>query len=209
MTVNAADIIIVVFIALTCLIGYIRGILFSLIRFLRVTCGLFLCFYFSNYYSQPIYESLVKPRLLETINEKIVLSGNIDEVLTNLNNYIDSFPKFFSDYFQVSQINISSDDISQAILTNVFEPVAVKLTKIAIFIIVFLIFFISTAIILYFVKKRYDRKNDDGKNSKIKKTDKILGIVFGLLKGMIITFAVVSVTSFIFTLYDLLSCKYA
>ena len=193
MELNNLDIALIVIILLGAIVGYIRGILFSVLRFLRTAVGMFLCFYFSSYYTQPVYNSLVKPRLLKAINEKIVLSGNIDEIISNLNNYVNSLPSFLAAKFNVSSLNISSNDIAQSILTNVFEPFAIKITRIILFLLIFIVFFAATGIILFIMKKKYDKDKKDGKKSTIKKTDKAFGVVFGALRSLIIVFSLISI----------------
>ncbi len=194
MAVNYVDVALIGIILFGSIIGCVRGILFSVLRFIRTSVGLFLCFYFSSNYTQPVYDSLVKPRLLQAINEKIVLSGNIDEIITNLNNYVNSLPSFLASKFSISSLNISSDDIAQSILTNVFEPIALKITRIVLFIVIFLVFFAATGIILYFIKMKYDKDSKSGRKSTIKKTDKLFGFVFGALKSLIIIFSLISIS---------------
>lgn len=193
-TVNYIDVALVLFVLIITVIGYFRGVISSVVRFIRASLGLFLCFYLSSYYTQPLYNSVVRPRLLNTINEKIVISGNIDEIITNLYNYIASLPKFVVSSINVKSLNITSDDISLAILENVFEPAAIALTKAAIFISVFLIFFISTEIIILIVRKIIKKKNEKrGKESALKKADRIFGVVLGLMKSVVIVLAITSV----------------
>ena len=193
MSLNNLDIALIVIILLGALLGYVRGILFSVLRFIRTCVGMFLCFYFSSYYTQPVYDSMVKPRLLSAINEKIVLSGNIDEIITNLNNYVNSLPSFIAANFNVSSLNISSNDIAESILTNVFEPIAIKFTRIILFIVIFIVFFAATGFILFIMKKKYDKDRKDGKKSTLKKTDKAFGVIFGALRSLIIVFSLISI----------------
>jgi len=193
-TLNYVDVAFVFIVVFAAIIGYVRGIFSTIIRLIRAAVGLFLCFYSSSYYTQPVYEKLVKPRLLAMINEKIVVSGNIDEVIKNLNNYIDSLPRFIGDNLSIKSLNISSDDIAQSILTNVFEPAALTATKIAIFIAVFVVFFLVTGIIIAVVKLRNKKAEERrGEESKLKKTDRVFGVLFGLIKAVLILLAITSI----------------
>lgn len=197
-TLNYIDVALVLIVIFAAIIGYMRGIFSTIIRLIRAAVGLFLCFYCSSYYTQPVYDKLVKPRLLEIINEKIVVSGNIDEVIKNLNNYIDSLPRFICDYLSVKSLNVSSKNIADSILTNVFEPVALTATKIAIFIVVFVVFFLVTGIIIDIVrvhnKKEAEKRGDE---TSLKKADRVFGVLFGLIKAALVVFAVTSVLMYI------------
>lgn len=199
-TLNYVDVAFALIVVFAAIIGYMRGIFSTVIRLIRAAVGLFLCFYCSSYYTQPVYDSLVKPRILQTINERIVVSGNIDEVIKNLNTYIDSLPRFIGDKLNVQSLNISSDDIAGAILTNIFEPVALKATKIAIFVAVFVVFFLATGIIIAIVKMRNKKAEERrGEESKLKKTDRLLGVFFGLIKAFLVILAITSVLLYIFS----------
>lgn len=193
-TLNYIDVALVLIVIFAAVIGYMRGIFSTIIRLIRAAVGLFLCFYCSSHYTEPVYDRFVKPRLLQMINEKIVVSGNIDEVIKNLNNYIDSLPRFIGDYLSVKSLNVSSKNIAKSILKHVFEPVAITGTKIAIFVAVFLVFFLVTGIIIEAVrlhnKKEAEKRGDE---TKLKKTDRFFGVVFGLLKSALVIFAVTSI----------------
>ncbi|MCR5208092.1 MAG: CvpA family protein [Eubacterium sp.] len=193
-TVNYIDVALAVIVIAAAVAGYLRGIISSIVRFIRAALGLSLCFYFSSYYTQPVYDNLVKPRLLETINEKIVVTGNLDEVLKNLNMYVSSLPGFIADAFKVKSLNVSSDDIATSILTNVFEPVALTAVRVAIFLGVFIVFFAATGIIILAVKRHNKKKEEErGHTSTLKKTDRFFGLILGLLKAAVILFAITSV----------------
>jgi hypothetical protein len=183
------------------LIGYKRGFFFTVINFIRYALGFSLCFYFSNNLTQPIYDNYIKQRALETINEKIATSTNIDEVITNLQDFASSLPKFVTSSVNIDTLTVSSDDIAQSVLTNIFEPVILALTKGAIFIVVFLVFFIATGLIIHFVRKISKRRTAKrGKKSVIKKTDKLFGTLFGMLKSFIVILAITSILMYILSL---------
>ena len=202
-SVNYIDLMMLGIIIIAALLGWVRGIAVSIINFIRTAVGMFLCFYLANNGSRPLYEAAVKPRLLEYINQKIVTSGNIDEVLGNLNEFTTSFPEFISDALNIKSLNISSTDMADAILTNVFEPIALFLTKVCIFIAVFIIFFGATAIIMHLVSKAKKKKNEKrGRESVLKKTDRLLGVLFGILKAGILVLAFTSVLMYILSLKE-------
>ncbi len=201
--INYIDIALIAILLIFIIIGFCRGLLINVINFFRWSIGLFLCFFLSENMSVTVYNSYVKPRALETLNEKVVTSGNIDEVMNNLQSYADGLPKALTNSIDFSKISISSDDIANEILENYFEGILMFLTKAAIFAAVFLIFFVVTGIIILIVRKSSKKREERrGKKSALKKTDKFLGGILGLLKGAIAVFAVASVLMFIVGLYD-------
>ncbi len=189
-TVNLFDVGIVALIIITAAFGWKRGFAISIANFIRYSFGMTLCFYSSSNFSQPIYESYVKPKLISIINEKIVVSSNIDETINNLNEYMKTLPSVVTDSVDLKSIDISSADISESILTNIFEPVALVLIKIAVFLGVMIVFFGITGIILLIVKKKMKNDKAKGEESKLRKTDRALGLLFGVIKSFIIIMSV-------------------
>ena len=201
--VNYIDIALAAIILLFIIMGFCRGLLINVVNFLRWSLGLFLCFFLSENLCTPVYEKFVEPKALETINKNIVTSTNIDEIMNNLENYAKSLPKPIAESIDFSKISISGDDIAKDILENYFEGILIFLTKAAIFVGVFVLFFLITGIIIFAVrhssKKREERR---GKKSALKKTDKFLGAVLGLMKGALVVFAITSVLMLALGQYD-------
>ena len=106
-TVNLFDVGIVALIIITAAFGWKRGFAISIANFIRYSFGMTLCFYSSSNFSQPIYESYVKPKLISIINEKIVVSSNIDETINNLNEYMKTLPSVVTDSVDLKSIDIS------------------------------------------------------------------------------------------------------
>lgn len=195
--INLVDAGIVAIFLLTAFFGYRRGIGIGVANFIRYSSGMFLCFYMSNNFYRYVYENYVKQKCLEIINQKIVVSNNIDETINNLNTYKDTLPDYVSQYMDFSNINITSTDISQSILTNIFEPFVLGAIKVLIFAAVFVVFFGITGIILLAIKRHIRRKDrQEGGMSKLRRTDKIFGLLFGMMKAVIIVFAISSIVRF-------------
>ena len=198
-TVNYIDIILIAILLLFIVAGYCRGLFINIVNFIRWAVGLFLCFFFSERLSEPIYNSYIKPRALEYINQKIVTTTNLDEVSKNIQDFGSRLPSFLKGSLDFSSLSISSDDIANSILENYFEGLLMFLTKAAIFVAVFAVFFLITGIIVLAINN--SRKKRDGK-SLIKKTDRFFGGVLGLLKGAVAVFALSAVLMLIVNLYD-------
>jgi len=202
-TVNYIDILLVLLLLLFIVIGYCRGLLINVVNFIRWAVGLFLCFFFGEKLALPLYESYVKPRALEYINEKIVTSTNLDEVLKNIQGIGEKLPSAVADSVDFSKLSVSSGDIAKSILENYFEGILIFLVKAAVFIAVFALFFLITGIIILAVQRnRKKRDKKRGRESALKKTDRVLGAVLGLLKGAIAVFAVSAVLMLVINLYD-------
>ena len=202
-TVNYIDIILVLMLLAFIVAGYCRGLFVNVANFLRWAVGLFLCFFLSENLSPMVYSNYVKPRALESINKNIVTSTNLDEVLKNLQETVNSFPKVLADSIDISKLNVSGDDIAKSILENYFEGILMFITKAAIFLAVFAVFFLITGIIVLAIQRASKKRSQrNGRESVIKKTDRVLGALLGLLKGSIAVFAFVSVLMLIIGMYD-------
>ena len=91
-TVNYVDVIIVGIILLFMIIGWARGIFITVVNLIRYAVGFFLCTYCSNNLAQPIYDGFVKEKIVDTLAKKVVTSANIDEISTNLTQFVDNLP---------------------------------------------------------------------------------------------------------------------
>lgn len=194
-TVNYIDLIIVGLVLLFTILGYTRGLFITLVNFLRYVFGFSFCIYASDRFTQPIYDNFAKERIVDSLSKKVVTSTNIDEISTNLKNFIESMPAFLKSGIDMSTISFKSgDDIAVAISDNIFQPVALVVIKAVVFIITFILFFGITGAIIAAIRHHRGKNN---KKSVLKKTDRILGSVLGLAKGVIVTFVLVFVISFV------------
>ena len=202
-TVNYIDIALVAIVIAAMIIGYHRGLIINIVRFVRAAVGTFLCFFLSNHLAVPLYETKIKQNLLEAINQQIVTTTNMDTTMKNLNDYVATLPEFIAKNIDTTALKLSSADVAQAILTNVFEPIVMVLLKVAIFIATFIVFFGITGIIIL-VAQRVSKKRDEkrGKQTVVKKTDKLLGMLFGLLKSFIIVLAVSAALMYILSVQE-------
>ncbi len=193
-TVNYFDVGIAALILLSAIVGWRRGIAVSITNFIRCSFGFFLCFYLSSNFSQIVYDNYVRQKCLDTINEKIVVSNNIDETINNLNNFVNGLPEYISSSLNIKNIDISSTALSESILNNVFEPIIMVIIKVVIFISAFILFFGATGIIIAVIR-RHNKKTEEknGKRSPLKTADKTFGMIFGVIKAFIIILAVSAV----------------
>lgn len=200
-TVNYIDVAFVLLMLVMTIVGFCRGIFLTLLNFIRYSVGIFLCFYFSDTLCYPFYDKYVKAQLVHNIEQNIISSSNADEIINNIQTALKNIPEFLNNLVDVSSINLSSEDLTNSVLVNVFEPVALLFVKIAIFIVIFLVFFTATGIILHIIKKSNHKKdNDRDRKSALRTADKIFGGVFGFLKSLVIILAITCILMYILDL---------
>lgn len=139
-TVNYVDLIIVGILLIFGIVGQQRGLFITLVNFIRYVLGFSLCMFSTDRFSQPIYDNFLQERVQNIVNEKIVTSSNIDEIMANINNAVDSLPNYIKNSIDVSSLKLSSNNISQNITNELFEPVIIGILKVLIFICCFCTF---------------------------------------------------------------------
>ena len=190
-TFNYADLAIVLIFLIAAIVGYCRGIIINIVNFIRLSVGTFLCFFTAENASQPVYERWVKPKLLEAVTEAVSSAANTEEMTANLNTYLEKLPKFIADNIHLEGIDVSAENVAESIVTSVFEPVVLTAVKIALFLAVLVAFFGFTWVVLHIVK-RHNKKREAqrGHQSVLRRTDKWLGLLFGILKAAVIVLAI-------------------
>lgn len=192
-TVNYVDLIIVGVFLFFGFVGLNKGIFITLVNFIRYVVGFSACVISADRLPQPIYDNYLKERVLDTVNQKIVTSSNIDEIMDNFNGFINSLPNIVKNNIDITSLKLSSNNISQNITNEVFEPVIIVLLKVIIFVVVFALFFgITGAVIGHIRRKNKQKRKEKNKKSFVVFTDRLIGFVFGLLKGALVVFVFVS-----------------
>lgn len=193
-TLNYVDVIIVGVLLLAFFVGYSKGILITLVNLIRYSVGLFLCMFVANGYSEMFYNSFVKERIVNKLSAQVVTSANIDEILANLNTTVNSLPSFVKKGIDITSLSFSSgDDIASIIAENVFQPIALVIVKVLLFVLTFVVFFGLTGLIIHGIRKRNSKKRSESRHkSKLKTVDRIFGGLFGLVKGALIVFIFLS-----------------
>lgn len=204
-TVNYVDLIIVGIILFFAIIGLQKGIFITLVNFIRYVLGFSLCVFSADRLPQPIYDNFLQDKIQDTVNKKIVTSSNIDEIINNINESVDSLPTFLKNSISVSSLKISSSNISQNITNEVFEPLILGILKVLIFIIVFILFFGITGAIIHHIRKK---RKENKKKSIVVFTDRLLGFVFGMLKGALVVFVFVSIITYLLGIPSITSNRF-
>lgn len=176
--------------------GYARGFLKTVVNLLRYSLGLFLCFYLSSNLTPILYDSVIKDRVLLSINNKIDAVG-IEQFTANITDSLQDLPDFITSSLDLSVLTTSSENIANILLINLLEPLILSVLKIGLYILVFILFFVSTGLIIHLFdksSKRRDRKR--GHMTKLKKSDKIVGAVIGAFNSLVLVLALESILRF-------------
>lgn len=192
-TVNYVDLIIVGIVLFFGFVGLNKGIFITLINFIRYVVGLSACMISADRLPQPIYDNYLKERVVDAVNQKIVTSSNIDEIMDNFNSVINSLPNIIKNNIDLTSLKLSSNNISQNITNEVFEPVIIIFLKVIIFIAIFALFFgITGAVISNIRRKNKNKRKENKKKSFVVFMDRLIGFLFGILKGALVVFVFVS-----------------
>ena len=192
-TVNYVDLIIVGIFLFFGFVGLNKGIFITLINFIRYVVGLSACMISADRLPQPIYDNYLKERVVDAVNQKIVTSSNIDEIMDNFNSVINSLPNIVKNNIDLTSLKLSSNNISQNITNEVFEPVIIVFLKVIIFIVIFALFFgITGAVISHIRRKNKNKRKESNKKSFVVFMDRLIGFLFGFLKGALVVFVFVS-----------------
>lgn len=192
-TVNYVDLIIVGIFLFFGFVGLNKGIFITLINFIRYVVGFSACMISADRLPQPIYDNYLKERVVDAVNQKIVTSSNIDEIMDNFNSVINSLPNIVKNNIDLTSLKLSSNNISQNITNEVFEPVIIVFLKVIIFIVIFALFFgITGAVISHIRRKNKNKRKENKKKSFVVFMDRLIGFLFGFLKGALVVFVFVS-----------------
>lgn len=171
--------------------GACRGLIVSLLSMLRFIIGIPLAFFVSDMYYSQIYNNLVKDIAYNHVLDELSQAQSIETIISNVREFTDSLPSIFSDNIDFTGA-LSIEEISRAITDNVIEPIALVAIKIIIFAAVFIAFYLITGIIILAVKRL--RKKE---HAPLKKTDFILGGLFGLVKAVLFVLTAATIIGYI------------
>lgn len=175
------DLIIVAVIAICIIIGYVRGLTGCLIKILSFVLSLVIAFILFVPVSNFVIENTQIDENLEKSIREMIISDNKsseEEMPTAMSDYINKRAEEIVDNAKEEVVNATARDISQTI---------VKVgTWIALFIV--------ARIALIFLKLITSLIS---KLPVIKQCDKLGGIIYGVLEGLLITYFALAVISFI------------
>ncbi len=175
------DLIIVAVIAICIIIGYVRGLTGCLIKILSFVLSLVIAFILFVPVSNFVIENTQIDENLEKSIREMIISDNKsseEEIPTAMSDYINKRAEEIVDNAKEEVVNATARDISQTIVKAG--------TWIALFIV--------ARIALIFLKLITSLIS---KLPVIKQCDKLGGIIYGVLEGLLITYFALAVISFI------------
>lgn len=175
------DIVILVILLLCIIIGYVRGLTGSLIKILSFVLSIVIAFILFIPISNLIIENTqIDENLEQSIREMII---------GNEQNEEDNMPQAITDYIG-QKVEGAADDAKEAIADSTANEVAITIVKAGTWIVLFIVARILL-IFLRFITSLI------AKLPVIKQFDKLGGIIYGILEGLIIIYVLLAIISFV------------
>lgn len=175
------DLVILAIIVLCIIIGYIRGLTGSLIKIVSFILALIIAFILFVPVTTLIINNTQIDENLEESIRNVVLQNDQDEK--------ENMPETITDYIG-QKVNEASDEAKEAVVNSTSRDVALTIVKAGTWIALFIVARILL-ILLRFITSLIT------KLPVIKQFDKLGGIIYGLLEGLIIIYVLLAIISFI------------
>lgn len=175
------DIVILAILLLCIIIGYVRGLTGSLIKILSFVLSIVIAFILFIPISNLIIENTqIDENLEQSIREMIIGNGQNEE---------ENMPQAITDYIG-QKVEGAADDAKEAIADSTANEVAITIVKAGTWIVLFIVARILL-IFLRFITSLI------AKLPVIKQFDKLGGIIYGILEGLIIIYVLLAIISFV------------
>lgn len=175
------DLVVIGIILLCIIIGYVRGLTGSLIKILSFVLSIVIAFVLFIPVSNLVIDNTKIDENLEQSIREIIIQDNGEE-----NNNI---PSTITDYIG-EQVEQASDSAKESIANSTAREVSLTIVKAGTWIVLFIVARILL-ICLKFITGLIARL------PVIKQFDKLGGIIYGLLEGLIVVYVLLAVISFI------------
>ena len=180
------DIVIVAIIALCVLLGYLRGLTGSLIKILSFVLSIVIAFVLFIPVSNLIIDKTqIDDNLEQSIREMVISEEQEEE---------NNMPEAITDYIG-QQVEQAAEDAKTAAVDSAARDVAETIVKAGTWIALFIV----ARILLIFLKFITSLI---AKLPVIKQFDKLGGIAYGLIEGLIIVYLLLALVSFIAPMFD-------
>lgn len=176
------DLVILAIIVLCVIVGYVRGLTGALIKILSFVLSIVIAFVLFI----PISNLIINNT---TIDESIGQSIREIIIANNATEESDNMPTTITDYIG-EQVENVTDSAREAVADTTSREVAITIVKAATWIILFIVARILL-ILLKFITSLIARL------PVIKQFDKLGGVIYGLLEGLIIVYVVLAIISLI------------
>ena len=180
------DLIIVAVIALCIIIGYVKGLTGSLIKILSFVLSLVIAFILFVPVSNFVIENTqIDEMIMENIVEIVMgekLAANDEQVEKN-----ETMPTAITDYIN-QKIEEAADEAKESVVDSTAQEVSLTIVKAGTWIVLFILARIAL-ILLKLITSLI------AKLPVIKQFDKLGGIIYGLIEGLIITYFALALIS--------------
>lgn len=171
--------------------GYRRGFLNSLISLARFIIGVPIAMFVCNTYSLDIYDRFVKDAALDKIAEKLQNSADLGAAVENVKQAVCELPFNLGSIVDLSFLDkAQSASLTNEIVLNIVQPIAILIIKFVLFLLTLVIFYVITLIIVNLL-------SDIIKVIRLKKADRFLGAVFGIIKAATVISVVAAALLFV------------
>lgn len=188
---NSIDLCIIVIFLIIVFEGYVRGFIASLLSLVRFAVGIPISFIVADKFSSVVYTDYFKETIRAEVLKGIENSG-LDTYVASVKDTVHSLPDVLKGSVDLSFLDTASAaSAADGIMSNIVDPVGNMIIKVALFVVTLAVFYILTGILLFVIKKL-----SNSSNAPFRKTNKFLGAVFGMLKALILVFAIAKIGSF-------------
>lgn len=194
---NLVDVLLAVIAVLIVFSGYKKGLIVSLLEMAKLAVGMPLSYWVSDKYNQVFYDSFVHSIVQDKINKEVSTYANTDQFIDSIKQSVGSFPEFMRSAIDLKALDkVSTDNIALFVEKNVVEPIALIVVKVALFLACLIIFGLIVSFLLSFF-----RKQNRGKGSVLKTTNRIAGGVFGGVRAVLFIAVIATVCFYVANLY--------
>ena len=200
------DLFIIAFVALFVWLQAKRGFVRTLVEFVGCVAAFVVAFSIAAIVSDAVYTNIIKPNTTQTINEIVEQSAG-NGVDTIINNVFDELPDFIVSIGESNGVNRNTlsknidnvlknnaNTIGTVISDQLIKPIATSAMSLIIAVLL-------SGILMIFVRILAKRVNSFFDLPLLNTANTVLGGVFGLLKGLVLVFAIVVIISFLMKIF--------
>ena len=189
------DIVILAVALITMLVGINRGFLSSLISFIGLVLAIVVSAFIASILSEIIFNGLLRDSLTSAVEEKLIESTNPNDLVDSLSSGVlgilvgifglkDELLMFFSEMSDKSSV------VAGDIVSMVIKPPLIMLIRLF----TFIIFMFILKWLISLIARKIISVNEI---PMIGSVNKLLGGLFGILRGLVLCFIVVAVLAFV------------
>lgn len=197
------DVILIAVFAISVLVSWKRGFILTLLDFAALIVSGVASVLISGAFAPQIYNEFISSRVLETISASLN-EVSFSDLSAQVSLAIASLPEFVSSYALKIGIDIPSlsaqiasssqgnaENLAVSIEQSIAAPILTAACKAILFLVLFFVLLILLKILVRLVSKTAKHVIP-----ALEGVDKALGIVFGILKGAVLVFALCTVVAF-------------